>query len=124
MKNNINIESYVKGWRDRIKKEQQQMIKRIDDARKTIPLIIKILKKYDIEQIIIFGSICNQNHFTKRSDIDIAVLGLEDKFFFQAYGELMMKLEYEIDLKPFEQLDQLIKNRIMENGEVIYVRKK
>ncbi len=124
LEHNIEIESYVKGWRERIKKEQQQISKRFNDARKTIPIIIEILKKYNIEQIILFGSICDRDHFSQRSDIDIAVVGLENRFFFKVYGELMMKVDFEIDLKPFEQLDQLIKNQIFENGEIIYVREK
>ena len=35
-----------------------------------------------------------------------------------------MKLDFEIDLKPYEQLDPLMKDRILKKGEVIYVRKK
>ena len=124
MNNNIEMETYVKGWRERIKKEQRQLNNRFNNARKAIPLIIKILEKYNVEKIILFGSICDREHFTKRSDIDIAVIGLADRLFFKAYGELMMKVDFEIDLKPFERLDQLMKERIIENGEVIYARGK
>jgi predicted nucleotidyltransferase len=124
MKNNIDIENYVKGWRERIERERHQIDTRYLNARKTIPIIIEILKKYDVEKIILFGSICQREDFHKHSDIDIAVVGLQDQFFFKAFGELMMKLDFEIDLKPYEQLDLLMKDRILKKGEVIYVRKK
>jgi len=124
MKSNINIENYVTGWRQRIENERHQIDNRYLNARKTIPIIIETLKKYDVEKIILYGSICERENFHKRSDIDIAVVGLQDQFFFKAFGELMMKLDFEIDLKPYEQLDLLMKDRILKKGEVIYVRKK
>ncbi len=124
MKNNIDIENYVKGWRKRIERERHQMDTRYLNARMTIPMIIEILKKYDVEKIILFGSICQREDFHKHSDIDIAVVGLQDQLFFKAFGELMMKLDFEIDLKPYEQLDPLMKDQILKKGEIIYVRKK
>lgn len=36
----------------------------------------------------------------------------------------MMKLDFEIDLKPYEQIDPLMKDQILKKGEIIYVRKK
>ena len=73
MKNNIDIENYVKGWRKRIERERHQIDTRYLNVIKTIPMIIEILKEYDVEKIILFGSICQREDFHKHSDIDIAI---------------------------------------------------
>lgn len=122
MTSHLNLKNYVTSWRKRNKLERQNNYKRYQQARKTIPIIIEILKKYEVEKIFLFGSACQQEKFNRHSDIDIAVLGLSDQKFFKAYGELIMNLDFEIDLKPYEKLDQLMKDRILKQGEVIYVR--
>lgn len=119
----IDIENYVASWRKRNEFEKHKSYERYQEARKTIPIIIDILTKYDVEKIILFGSICQPKDFRKHSDIDIAAVGLKDQYFFKAYGELMMTLDFEIDLKPYEQLDPLMKDQILKRGEIIYVRK-
>ena len=119
-----DLESYISGWRNRIKKQKSLEMRRFNEARKSLPDIIKILKKYEVKEIILFGSLTTINQFNYHSDIDIAVKGLDPGKFFKAYGELMLKIDFPVDLKPFEKLEPFFKQQIISSGEIIYGSKK
>ena len=54
--------------------------------------------QYGIERAYLFGSLTRPDHFTGRSDIDIAVEKLAPDDFFQAMAALSETLEREVDL--------------------------
>ena len=60
------------------------------------------IKKYfsdkEIKSVYITGSILIPGKFTQRSDIDIAVEGIDADEFFSLYGDLMFALPKPIDL--------------------------
>ena len=62
-----------------------------------IELAKSIILSAGAEEIYIFGSIADGN-FSEESDIDIAIIGLEKKKFFQVYGELLSHLKRSVDI--------------------------
>jgi len=113
---------YIEGWRRRFEQQRLEDEARAERARQALPQVVAILRKYDVKRIIVFGSLLLPGRFHKRSDIDVAVEGLAPKDFFRAYGELMMSLDWRIDLKPFEEVDDFFRGQILERGEVVYAR--
>ena len=120
----IILETYIQGWKKRDHKLKTLKSNRLNQARKILPDIIDILKKYHVKKIILFGSLVDINHFRLHSDIDIAVEGLDPKRFFEAYGEIMSAIDFPVDLKPIEKLEPFFKQRIMTYGEIIYDTKR
>lgn len=62
--------------------------------------------------------------FGFHSDIDLCVEGLPDKLYFKAVGELLLTAnEFEIDIIPFENLTQHMRE-LVETGEVLYEKRR
>jgi predicted nucleotidyltransferase len=65
--------------------------------REDLESAVSYLKTVGCTEIYIFGSL-SSGHAHSRSDIDIAVRGLQPGEFFTVYGELLMKLNHRVDL--------------------------
>jgi predicted nucleotidyltransferase len=54
---------------------------------------------YGVERIALFGSVAQPQRFHARSDIDLAVWGLDERCYYHAVGELQaLTPEFAIDL--------------------------
>jgi predicted nucleotidyltransferase len=54
---------------------------------------------YGVERIALFGSVAQPQRFHARSDIDLAVWGLDERCYYRAVGELQaLTPEFAIDL--------------------------
>ena len=60
-------------------------------------IAIEYLKSIGCTEVYVFGSIGHGNSHT-RSDIDIAVRGIQPEEFFFVYGELICRLQHDVDL--------------------------
>lgn len=119
-----SIQVYRQGWQERERQREEQERCRALEARKSLTALIAILKKYQVEKIILFGSLAKNNRLHAGSDIDLAVAGLPSDQFFAAYGEIMMASDFTVDLKPLEDLEPLFKQQVLSIGEVIYADEK
>lgn len=55
------------------------------------------------EQVILFGSLSRQGVFDEHSDVDLAVLGLDERAYYRILAELMnMQPEIDVDLVRME----------------------
>ena len=80
----------------------------------------EILKNYGCTDIYVFGSIVN-GKFDDNSDIDIAVKGLKDEYFFKALAELSRQLSREIDLIDLDDTENRFAQFILKKREMIKV---
>jgi predicted nucleotidyltransferase len=81
---------------------------------------VEILKKYGATRIFIFGALCRPGRFYPGSDIDLAVEGIPSLLFNRAAADVMMSINWPIDLKPLEKLDSLIHDLITKEGEPLH----
>lgn len=97
------------------KKEINRMY---EDSWNQARKIAKILKnKYGAETIIVFGSMTEKNRFHKRSDIDLAVEGIPDEKFYEAYGEITGKLsDFKVDLVDIKDCKKSLLSAIEKEG--------
>lgn len=116
---------YKKYW-DRIDAEEKAEDEtRRMDALKVVQRLKDILvREFKVSKVILFGSILQENHFNRYSDIDLAVAGLAKRSFFRALARLMMESEFEVDLKPVEDLDKGMIGKSILKGEVLYEKRK
>ncbi len=74
----------------------------------------------EFTRIFLWGSTVSSKPLSPWSDIDLVIEGLRPSVFYKAYAVLLKHSDFPIDLKPMEDLDKSIKNRVRKEGEVIY----
>ena len=111
---------YLIAWRNRFAKRDSESRELVARAREDLTGATEILKKYGAKQIFVFGSLCRTDRFHSGSDIDIAVEGIPPQHFIRAAADLMMAVDFPIDLKPIEELDDYFRDMIHQKGELIY----
>jgi len=80
---------------------------------------IQILKKSGCKEIFIFGSIVKNNE-SEKSDIDIAVRGIDPEKYFYLWGKLATELVHSVDLINLERDDRFCR-LLIESGELVRV---
>ena len=100
------------------KDQKSQLNERFDLAWENAKLISKLLKKkYKADYIIVFGSLTDKKRFHKKSDIDLAVSGIDDERFYDAYGEITGKYtEFMVDLVDIEDCNPSFLEVIKKEG--------
>jgi predicted nucleotidyltransferase len=111
---------YISAWREHFTRQDSESRALANRARKDLIEAVEILKKYGAKRIIIFGSLCRTGRFYPDSDIDLAVEGIPSNIFMRAAADLMMSMDWLIDLKPLEEVDDSFRSMIVRKGEQIY----
>ncbi len=71
-----------------------------------------------MERIVLFGSAANSRLFHSRSDVDIAVWGLDDRLYFRVVGVLLgIDSEIGVDLITFETASPAMQEVILRDGK-------
>ena len=74
-------------------------------------------KNFGVRKVFVFGSLLNEELFHLKSDIDLAVLGLDEKHYYRAQGQLLaIDPEFEIDLILMEDASESLKKKIESEG--------
>ncbi len=90
------------------------------DARAVVDLIVT---KYHPSRIYQWGSLLDRRRFWERSDIDIAVEGIEDPgTFFRLCGEVGRLAQLPLDLVAIERIEPEFAELIRTRGKVVYER--
>jgi len=101
-------------WKEfNLKQKQNAEINRKKMFQKVWKTIEILSKKYDWEQIYIFGSLIKEGAFTNHSDIDIGISGLNKFDHFKFVSDISGILERNVDVALLEDLDfaDVIKKR-------------
>jgi predicted nucleotidyltransferase len=74
-------------------------------------------KRFVYDELLLFGSLAS-GKFDRHSDIDLAVKGLASEHYFKACAFLIHELsgKHDLDLKPYEDLDESLRRRIDGEG--------
>ncbi|WP_422446866.1 nucleotidyltransferase family protein [Thermoanaerobacterium sp. DL9XJH110] len=113
-----DMEQYRNFLKEKEEKEkmdlQQRYYKAWDIARKAAKILYD---KYCAKKVFVFGSLTNPEKFTKWSDIDLAVWGIPDDFFYKAVAEMIsLNSEIKIDLVDPEECGDDLKKAIEREG--------
>lgn len=93
-------------------------------------IIDQLVKNYQPEKVILFGSFASGNTH-KWSDIDLVAVKKTDKRFYDRIGEVsaLIPHNFPIDIlvytpEEFEQIadNYFIKNEVLKKGKVVYER--
>jgi predicted nucleotidyltransferase len=111
---------YIETWRRRFAAQEAESRALAAQARLALNEAVAILKNHGAKRIILFGSLHQGERFHRGSDIDLAVEGIPPQKFIRASADLMMALDWPIDLKPLDEVDDFFRKIILQKGEVIY----
>jgi predicted nucleotidyltransferase len=118
-----SYQSYKRSWKKRNQEEAEHNRHRSDQAHKDGCKIAEYLgKKYRVSRVFLFGSVTKDGAFNGNSDLDIAVVGLDKSDFYKALADISQLTEFNIDLKPLEDCSEIFRQRVEEQGEVVYER--
>ncbi|WP_139559087.1 nucleotidyltransferase family protein [Methylotetracoccus oryzae] len=93
---------------------QRQEMERV--AWEEVRRIAGVLRdQFGATRVIVFGSLV-RGRFTERSDLDIAVEGLDADRFFAALAMANGLTDRTVDLKPLESLSQHFRERVLATG--------
>jgi len=105
-------------------KERRQIICNVlrTDMKNEAERLVHLLKAagFEFERVYLFGSVSKEKALSTWSDIDLAIEGLQEVMFYKAYACLLKNSNFPIDLKPFEELEVSVKDKIKKEGWLIY----
>lgn len=79
-----------------------------------------LAQRFPYERLFLFGSALRGRRFSGHSDIDLVIKGLDRNLFLKVYAFLIKESDFSIDLKPWELLDGQIREKVEEEGVVLY----
>lgn len=92
-----------------------------DEAYRLVQLLKT--KSFKLKRVYLFGSVTKDKPLAPWSDIDLAIEGLPGYQFLKLYAYLLQNSKFSIDIKPLEELNEQLKEKITKTGEIIYERR-
>lgn len=113
---------YVEAWKKRAIERQKELARRKEKASHEAMRLARILvHEYRVQQVYVFGSLVQDDSFlTETSDIDLAVDGLDPKFYFRALGRIQDATKFGVDLVTMESCSDSLKKVILKEGRLLY----
>jgi predicted nucleotidyltransferase len=102
------LDKYLKQIEEKKEKQRIEFLKKAIAALNTVSLELHFKEAY------IFGSILKKKKFYDDSDVDIAVVGLKDKYFFSLISRLADLLGRDVDVIQLEK--HRLKDKIISEG--------
>lgn len=117
-----SIEDYVRYWKNKIEKNKKDLREYKKKLIKSAEECAKLLKEeFDVKKVYLIGSLAQDWGIHKRSDIDLAVIGLQDNQYFNALNRLyeIVPKGVDIDLITIETASNSFKKAIKQRGLLI-----
>lgn len=118
----INLEKNLAWIRKENRREKQAIEARKQRAWQVLPNLVQSLLQRDpgISKIVLFGSLArNDQRLRLDFDIDLALSCSPEKYY--SLVSLMLDVpEFKVDLLDLETIKGLLKQRILEQGIILY----
>ena len=111
---------YRRAWQERFGRERERERESEAAARQALPRAVEILRGHGATRVWLFGSLACDGRFRPGSDIDLAVEGIPPNRIDRALADLMMALDFPVDLKLLESVDEHFRQAILERGVSIH----
>lgn len=113
-----SLDPYRKTARRRKKTARKEQERRRKKGRVVAGRIAAELRRaYDVDQIVLFGSIVGDEALGPRSDLDLAVRGLDAAEYYEAVARVQdVGAPFEVDLVRMESCQRSLRDRIQQEG--------
>jgi len=118
---------YVEAWRKRLAQEESERRMWAMQLRPHPALAQacarRLIQDFGASKVYLFGSLLREDVVHARSDIDLAVEGLEGDSYFEALSALwkLLPAGVELDLVPLEEAWPGLAERVRAEGELLDV---
>ena len=109
----------------RAKERERVTSVQAENARLLLPRLTRILvEEYKACTVVLFGSLAREasqtGEWRLESDIDLAARGIPSTSYYAAQGRLLLESPFPCDLVSLEDAPDYLKQRIEEEGIVLY----
>lgn len=112
----VTIDEMAATWRRRQAERKARSDARAQAIRERLPEAARVLReRYGARRVVLFGSFA-RGDTSERSDVDLAVAGIEHLGYFPALAELTGLLDSPVDLVELEQAGASMLARIELEG--------
>lgn len=103
----------------RAEKQKQAITKRREKAWRLARTAASLLKeKFGATQVAVFGSLVHPQLFHRRSDIDLAVWGIDESEYYRAVSQLLsLDPDISFDLVEVEHASPRLREKIEREGQ-------
>jgi predicted nucleotidyltransferase len=118
-----DLSSYIKGWRSRDARDQEALTERHRHAREEALKLAQVLvSEFGVEEVYLIGSMAT-GQIRERSDIDLAVVGLNPVDYWKASARLNRETDLAVDLIDLSAALSSMVQRVQREGVLLLVRK-
>ena len=112
---------YRETARRRQAKARQAMLARQERAWAIVRQAADLLRRrFDVDKIVLFGSLARGDMFHAHSDVDLAVWGLAEAEYLRAVSSLLdLDGSIDVDLVRMEEANPALRRRIEMEGTII-----
>jgi len=113
-----DIAIYLRTAQARARERHKQLEARRRRATEIAVAAAAILKQdYQARRVVLFGSAIHPRRFHSRSDIDLAVWGLDEREYYRAVAHLLsLDPSFEVDLVQMEYARPLLRQTVLQEG--------
>jgi predicted nucleotidyltransferase len=109
--------AYLPHIRQRWLAQQSAWRSRQEEAWEAAREVATILRtRFAADEVIAFGSLVHTGHFSDRSDIDLAVSGIQPADFFKAWAAAGEACPFELDLVDLSDCSSVLRDLIEREG--------
>lgn len=96
---------------------QQRLLKRQEQGWAIAQQAAHLLKsQFGATRVVLFGSLLNVERMHSRSDIDLAVWGIDERDYLRAVSQLLDLSDFSVDLVEAENTSPKLLNAIQSTG--------
>ena len=117
------LREYASSWHRRIEEDETARIRLREEAEESSRRIARVLvEDFGASRVCMVGSVISPEEFTEWSDIDLVVFDLSPDRYFKALASAWRLLPkgMELDLIPYEDADEFLKDRVLKEGVFLY----
>jgi len=122
MRDRGEFSEYVEAWRRRLAAEESARSQRAHRLRRVAEDCAHYLvREFKVTKVYLFGSLLDEEFVHDRSDIDLAVEGLDLELYWRALASVWRFLPegVELDLVPLEQAWSDLAERVLAEGVLL-----
>ena len=117
-----DFSGYVDAWRARLARQEGERRIRVQHLREVARACARrLVQDFGAREVYLFGSLLDEELTHERSDIDLAVAGLEGRLYFKALSSVwkLLPAGVELDLVPLEQARPSLAERVKAEGVLL-----
>ena len=116
----MDLEPYLQTLRGRDRALEAERARRGAEVHARLPEVVRILvEEFGVKRVVLFGSL-RSGSLHERSDLDLAVAGLNGGDYFRALDRVARAAGIDVDLVPFEEASASLRARIDSEGELLF----